>query len=249
MYTYTLKIGTRHIFNLPFKPEKCTSIFSIDDLTKFKINMTEVYNSIIYLVLFSAYIWKTDFGMSTDRIYGLVTQSGIPGNSFFVFYMYVCACVWRIQHSVIRQSICGLWCMFDYTYFDQPNQVKTLFEPSHEKQGPFGFPGCYLNAHAQSPTWATDMIFCLKRPQSFYYMSANSKGSGETALMRSLFWVFAGRLCEKFPFLMRWLIYLWYTKRSHMKIQNLTKQLLNKTTSWENQCKFKTVSPISDYWP
>ena len=49
--------------------------------------------------------------------------------------------------------------MFVYTYFDQPNQVKMLFEPSHEKKGHFGFPVCSLNAHAQSPTWATDMLF------------------------------------------------------------------------------------------
>ena len=31
-------------------------------------------------------------------------------------------------------------------------------------------------------------------------MYANSKGSGETALMRSLVWAFAGRLCDKYPF-------------------------------------------------
>ena len=30
------------------------------------------------------------------------------------------------------------------------------------------------------------VIFCLKLPQGLYYMSANSKGSGEIALMRTL---------------------------------------------------------------
>ena len=34
--------------------------------------------------------------------------------------------------------------------------------------------------------------------------SANSKGSGKTALTRSLAWVFAGRSCDKHPFLMYW---------------------------------------------
>ena len=36
-------------------------------------------------------------------------------------------------------------------------------------------------------------------------MSANSKGSGETALKRRLARAFAGRLCDKCPFIVRWL--------------------------------------------
>ena len=34
--------------------------------------------------------------------------------------------------------------------------------------------------------------------KGLYYMSANNKGSGETALMRRLVWAFAGRLCDTF---------------------------------------------------
>ena len=36
-------------------------------------------------------------------------------------------------------------------------------------------------------------------------MCANSEGSGETARMRRLAWVFAGRLCDKYHNLMSWL--------------------------------------------
>ena len=36
-------------------------------------------------------------------------------------------------------------------------------------------------------------------------MSANSKGSGETVLMRRLARAIAGRLCDKYRFLLRWL--------------------------------------------
>ena len=50
------------------------------------------------------------------------------------------------------------------------------------------------NAHAQSPTGAIEMRFCLKFCLGPYYMSGNSKGSGETALMRRLAWAYAGRL-------------------------------------------------------
>ena len=40
-------------------------------------------------------------------------------------------------------------------------------------------------------------------------MPVNSKGSGKTVLMRRLTWVFAGCLCNKYPFLICWLI--WFT--------------------------------------
>ena len=62
-----------------------------------------------------------------------------------------------------------------------------VFEPSREKKGHYGYPVCGTsNAHAQFPIGLRDMRFCLKLPQGPYYMSANSKSSGETALMRSL---------------------------------------------------------------
>ena len=52
------------------------------------------------------------------------------------------------------------------------------------KKGPYGFTVCgSSNAHLQSPIGAKSCIFCLKLPQGLYYMSANSKGSGKTALM------------------------------------------------------------------
>ena len=38
-------------------------------------------------------------------------------------------------------------------------------------------------------------------------MNVNSKGSGETALVCRLARAFSGRLCDKYPFLMCWLIY------------------------------------------
>ena len=45
------------------------------------------------------------------------------------------------------------------------------------------------------------MRFCLKLPQCLYYMSANSKGSGETAHMCRLARAFPGRLYDKYLFL------------------------------------------------
>ena len=48
---------------------------------------------------------------------------------------------------------------------------------------------------AQFPIWAIDkrFVFRLKLSQGLYYISVNSKGSGETALMRRLARAFAGR--------------------------------------------------------
>ena len=50
---------------------------------------------------------------------------------------------------------------------------------------------CSSGARAQSPIWGTGMRFFPEVSQGMYNMSANSKGSGETALMRRLAWVFA----------------------------------------------------------
>ena len=46
------------------------------------------------------------------------------------------------------------------------------------------------------------MRFCLKLSKGLCYISANSKGSGQTALMRRLARAFAGGLCDKCSFLM-----------------------------------------------
>ena len=61
--------------------------------------------------------------------------------------------------------------------------------------------------HEQSPIWASDMLFSPEASSGLYYMSANSIGSGETALTRRLTRAFAGRLYDKYSFLMCWVIY------------------------------------------
>ena len=75
---------------------------------------------------------------------------------------------------------------------------ETLLHTSwHTKNGPYGFTGLwgFKCAWAEFYIWATDMRFCLKLPQGLYYMSGNSKCSGETALMYRLAWACAGSLC------------------------------------------------------
>ena len=49
------------------------------------------------------------------------------------------------------------------------------------------------------------LIFCRTLRLLPYFMCANSEGSGETARMRRLAWAFAGRLCDKYHYLMIWL--------------------------------------------
>ena len=50
--------------------------------------------------------------------------------------------------------------------------------------------------------WLQTCFFRLQLPQGSYYMSANSKGSGKTALKCRLALAFTGHLCHKYPFLM-----------------------------------------------
>ena len=50
------------------------------------------------------------------------------------------------------------------------------------------------------------MRACLKLPQGLYYMSADSKGSRETAFIRRLTGAFAGHICDKYPFVVCWFI-------------------------------------------
>ena len=63
-----------------------------------------------------------------------------------------------------------------------------------------------LNRYREPLNGAKEMDFCMKLPQAHYYKSANSKGSGETALMHRLAWAFAGRLSDNDHFLMGWLV-------------------------------------------
>ena len=74
----------------------------------------------------------------------------------------------------------------------------------HPKRRTLWFSGLWcFKCSSLSPIWVIDMRFvCLMRPHRPYYMSANSKGYGETALLRRLAPAFAGRLCNKYPMVM-----------------------------------------------
>ena len=103
------------------------------------------------------------------------------------------------------------------------------------KKGPYGFPVCgSSNAHAQSPIGATDILFCLKLPQGLYCKSANSKGSGKTALKRRLAWAFVGGLCDKNPFLICWLIYSIQPKYLMMVVWCFTSLSTSFKSNWDN---------------
>ena len=66
-------------------------------------------------------------------------------------------------------------------------------------------PSVNSNMHAQLSTGATHLTFGQTLHLLPYFMCANSKGSGETAWMRSLAWAFTVRLCSKYHNLMSWL--------------------------------------------
>ena len=72
-----------------------------------------------------------------------------------------------------------------------------ISQQKKKKKGPYGCLVCG-SSNVWLPIWATEMPFL---PEGLYYMSANSKGSGKTALA----WAFVGCNCDKYPFLMGWL--------------------------------------------
>ena len=55
-----------------------------------------------------------------------------------------------------------------------------------------------LTAHAQPFRGARDLAFCLKVPLDSLLVWASSEGSGETARMRRLAWIFAARIGYKY---------------------------------------------------
>ena len=100
---------------------------------------------------------------------------------------------WPFMTAMSLRPRLGLWTQY--------NLIVTHISWHTIKKGPYSFPVFVSSkAHAQTPVSATDMRFCLKLHQGLYNMSANSKGSGETALMRRLARAFAGRLWDKYLF-------------------------------------------------
>ena len=63
-----------------------------------------------------------------------------------------------------------------------------------------------LGRHAQPLKRARDVALCLKLLLVPFIVWANSESSSETAHMHRLTWAFTVRLCDKYPYLMNWLI-------------------------------------------
>ena len=81
------------------------------------------------------------------------------------------------------------------------------FEPSHEIMALFVLRKLILQTRMRSHVVGLDVWFLGHTLRLFpYYVCANSEGSGETARLRRLAWAFAGRLCDKYHYLMSWLI-------------------------------------------
>ena len=62
------------------------------------------------------------------------------------------------------------------------------------------------NGHAQPSSGARCLIFGQTFYLLPYFVCANSEGSGETAWISRLAQAFAGRLCDKYPLLMSWVL-------------------------------------------
>ena len=63
----------------------------------------------------------------------------------------------------------------------------------------------FLQMDMPSPPFGLQMCIFARSFIKVSTMTANAKGSGETALMCRLARAFAGRLCDKYFFLMCWL--------------------------------------------
>ena len=85
-----------------------------------------------------------------------------------------------------------------------------LYEPTHEIMALFFLRKILQKRMCSNPV-GLRLIFGQTLRLLSYFMWANSKGSGETARMRSLTRAFAGRLCDKYHNLMSWLVWLHIT--------------------------------------
>ena len=81
----------------------------------------------------------------------------------------------------------------------------TIFEPAHEKRT-LWFSGLWFFKCACTVLYLS-YIHALFASRSLPH--ANSNGPGKTALMCRLAWPFAGRLCDKYPFLKCLLLFLY----------------------------------------
>ena len=68
-----------------------------------------------------------------------------------------------------------------------------------------------LTAHAQPFRGARDLAFCLKVPLDSLLVWASSEGSGETARMRRLAWIFAARIGDKYQIGLTRSIYVYFS--------------------------------------
>ena len=84
---------------------------------------------------------------------------------------------------------------------------RTTLEPCHEIMVLFVLRKRILQTRMRShPVGARYLIVGRTLRLLPYFICANSEGSGETARMCMLAWVFAGRLCDKYHNLKSWLI-------------------------------------------
>ena len=80
----------------------------------------------------------------------------------------------------------------------------------------FGYPN-KLNEDSDQTAEIQTCVCFLKLPQGLYYMPVSSKGSGETALINAQARLnIADRLCDKYHFLMCWLIFFLCIRKAYL---------------------------------
>ena len=68
----------------------------------------------------------------------------------------------------------------------------------------------YLITHAQLSSGHKSLIFLFSLKLHPYFVFAGSEGSGETARPRRHARAFTARICDKYPYLMSWLMCMFY---------------------------------------
>ena len=138
---------------------------------------------------YTCMVWHFAFGRPGRMgiyLYGLTVR---VRSGSFIEYKQIRCCLY-LQMIKIKQTL-----LF----------IVSKWASSWEK-GPTHYAVCVpSNAHAPQSSGVRSPALCLKLLPVPYIMLANSEGSGETARMRRLAWVFTVCIYDKYRFHMSWL--------------------------------------------
>ena len=147
----------------------------------FERNIDKLYTSSNFKIIFDLTFWYSIQTLSPNICSKYLTQHSIPT-------LHPKAPDHKLPYVRLLGSL--IWSEWDKNII--------IWAPSSEFVSSSNPSLQILTAHAQPFRGARDLAFCLKVPLDSLLVWASSEGSGETARMRRLAWIFAARIGDKY---------------------------------------------------